>query len=355
MAAILEDGKLRLSGYVGDYFFEDGFTSGDVVLALAAIDDDEDLAVHINSGGGVASEGAAIHALLSARAGTTNIVVEGIAASAASLIAMAGDTVTMSAGAVMMIHDPSGYTFGTSADHSKTVEGLEALATAYSRVYAAKSGKTPEACREIMKAERWLTPEQAVEEGFADDTTEVLAEPVAAFDYRLYAHAPKRLTALASKRNWSHQTAKIAASAAQRPGQENSMTDKERADQLAAELAALKATAKADSDALVALKADQDERARQDSILALPEATGREPTAKALAATKGMTVEAAKAVLTTTAVQTAVDDNGKNEEFQPRRMNAAGLNKTAANGKPEDKTASRAVLAASVDRLNKRR
>ncbi|MBN9056311.1 MAG: Clp protease ClpP, partial [Rhizobiales bacterium] len=161
MAAILENGKLRLTGYVGDYYFEDGFTSQDVVLALAEIDDTADLPVHINSGGGVASEGAAIHALLSARAGRTDIVVEGIAASAASLIAMAGETVTMSAGAVMMIHDPSGYTFGNSADHTKTIEALEALGTAYARVYAAKSGKTAEECREIMKSERWLTPEEA--------------------------------------------------------------------------------------------------------------------------------------------------------------------------------------------------
>lgn len=353
MAAILEDGKLRLSGYVGDYFFEDGFTSGDVVLALASIDDDEDLAVHINSGGGVASEGAAIHALLTARAGTTNVVVEGIAASAASLIAMAGDTVTMSAGAVMMIHDPSGYTFGTSADHSKTVEGLEALATAYSRVYAAKSGKTAEACREIMKAERWLTPEQAVEEGFADDTTEVKAGPVAAFDYRMYAHAPNRLTALASKKNWSFQT-KMAASAAQRPPQEHSMTDKERADQLAAELEKLKATAKADADKLASLEEEKADRARQDAIMALPEAVGREAMAKALAASPGMTADAAKAVLSA-AAPASDDDAGGEPEFQPRRMNAAGLNKTAANGKPEDKAAARAVLAASVDRFNKRR
>lgn len=353
MAAILEDGKLRLSGYVGDYFFEDGFTSGDVVLALAAIDDDEALSVHINSGGGIAAEGAAIHALLSQRRGTTNVVIEGVAASAASLIAMAGATVTMSAGAVMMIHDPAGETRGTSADHSKTIEALEALATAYSRIYAAKSGKAPAECRDIMKAERWLTPEQAVDEGFADDTTEAEAEPVAAFDYRIYAHAPKRLTALASKKNWSLQT-KMAASAAQRPPQENSMTDKERADQLAAELEKLKATAKADADKLASLEAEKEDRARQDAIMALPEAVGREAMAKALAASPGMSADAAKAVLMAAAPATDAEDDAE-PEFQPRRMNAQGLTHTAANGKPGDKTASRAVLTASVDRLNKRR
>ena len=242
MAVILDGGKLTLSGFVGDYYFEDGFTSSDVVLALAEVEENSDLEVHVNSPGGIASEGAAIHALLSARPGTTNIVVEGVAASAASLIAMAGATVTMSAGAIMMIHDPSGYTFGTSNDHSKSIESLEALATAYSRVYAAKSGKTPDECREIMKAERWFTPEQAVAEGFADATTEIKAAPVAAFDYRIFAHAPQRLKTLASKKNWSLPEANNPAGSAapSSQNQEKSMTDKERADQLAAENNTLK-------------------------------------------------------------------------------------------------------------------
>ncbi len=243
MAAILEDGKLRLSGYVGDYYFEDGFTSGDVVMALSEVEEGADLDVYLNSAGGIATEGAAIHALLSARTGVTNIIVEGIAASAASLIAMAGDTVTMSAGAVMMIHDPSSVTWGTSEDHAKTIEGLEALATAYARVYAAKSGKTPEECREIMKAERWFTPDQAVAEGFADDTTEAKTKPVAAFDYRIFAHAPQRLKALAVKKNWSLPEASAPADTAAQPTQTGDipMGDKERAEELAAENTTLKA------------------------------------------------------------------------------------------------------------------
>ncbi|UFW80015.1 head maturation protease, ClpP-related [Rhizobium sp. SU303] len=352
MAAILEDGKLRLSGYVGDYFFEDGFTSSDVVLALAQIEDDDELVVHINSGGGIASEGAAIHALLSARSGTTDVVVEGIAASAASLIAMAGETVTMSAGAVMMIHDPSGYTFGTSQDHSKTIEGLEALATAYARVYSAKSGKTPEECREIMKEERWLTPPEAVAEGFADDTTETVAEPVAAFDYRLFAHAPKNLAALARKKNWSMSTKMAAPAATTRPKEEPSMTDKERADQLAAENAKLKTDlAAATASVDVAVKAD---RERRSAIMSLDEAKGRETLAEHLFNT-GSTVDQAKATLTVSPKAVAAEGDEDEQEFQPRRMNAQGLNKTPVNTKPGDKTTARAVLSASVERLNKRR
>lgn len=359
MAAILEGGELWLTGYVGDYFFEDGFTSADVVRALAEVDDAAQLVVHINSGGGIATEGAAIHALLIARAGRTDVVVEGIAASAASLIAMAGEKVTMSAGSIMMIHDPSTYTYGTSAAHSKTIETLEALATAYARVYAAKSGKTAEQCREIMKAEWWLTPQQAVEEGFADATTETVAEAVAAFDYRIYANAPKRLVALASKKNWRLGDVSLPAVSAAQSSQteeKSSMTDKERADKLAAELSELKAKYEANEKALAELRADKEERERKDAIMALPEAKGREAQAKVLAETKGITADAAKAILAASPAEGGGegDDTGDLAAFEARRMNGQGLNPATGSNRPRAK-GDKSVLAEAVARVNKRR
>lgn len=319
MVAMIDAGKLRLTGYVGDYYFEDGFTSSDVVIALAQVDDADPLTVHLNSGGGTASEGAAIHALLTARVGRTDVVVEGIAASAASLIAMAGQTVTMAAGAVMMIHDPAGYTFGTSVDHGKTIEGLEALATAYARVYAAKSGQTAEQCREIMKAERWFTPQQAVEEGFADATLESVAEPVAAFDYRTYAHAPRELRAVAKAKNWQLTAADGRAEkpvSPARQSKEPSMTDTTAAEAKAAEIAAA-------SKAAVASY-----QARRKTVMALEEATGREALAEHLIDTE-LSEDAIKATLAAApkaAVATVQDDA---VEFEKRRLNGEGLRGTA--------------------------
>ncbi len=315
MVAMIDAGKLRLTGYVGDYYFEDGFTSSDVVVALAQVDDADPLTVHINSGGGIASEGAAIHALLTSRAGRTDVVVEGIAASAASLIAMAGQTVTMAAGAVMMIHDPAGFTVGTVADHGKTIEGLEALATAYARVYAAKSGRTAEECREIMKAERWFTPQQAVDEGFADATLEMAAEPVAAFDYRLYSHAPRDLRATAKAKNWLLTAAddRAAKSApATRPSQERPMTDTTAAEAKAAEIAAA-------SKAAVASY-----QARRKAVMAMDEAKGREALAEHLIDTdlSEDAIKAALAAAPEAAVASAQDDVA---EFERRRLNGEGL------------------------------
>lgn len=349
MAAILDGGKLTLSGFVGDDYFGDGFTSSDVLLALAQVEDDAALTVYLNSGGGFATEGAAIHALLSRRAGTTDIVVDGIAASAASLIAMAGNTVTMSGGAVMMIHDPSAITAGTSTDHAKTIEGLEAMAVSYSRVYSAKSGKTPAECREIMKAERWYSPADAVADGFADAVTEAVTKAVAAMDYRVYAHAPQRLTALAAKKNWRLSDAKAAAKSAAQPRQteEPSMTDKERADQLAAENATLKASMSTAS--LDAVKADRDRRA---AIMALPEAEGRTALAEHLYA-KGESVDDAKATLAASPKVTASAEPNPAQEHESRRLNGEGLN--VNGGKPAAKVPTSVAAGAASTTANMRK
>lgn len=362
MAAILEDGKLTLSGYVGDDWFDDGFTYDQVLLALAQIDEDDDLVVHINSAGGIATEGAAIHSLLSGRPGKTDVVIEGIAASAASLIAMAGKTVTMALGAIMMIHDPAGMTWGTSKDHAKTIEGLEALATAYARVYAAKSGKTADECRDIMRDERWFTPEQAMAEGFADAVSQTRAEAVAAFDYRQFTNAPQRLVALATKKDWRLPDASAPAASAAQPSQrkEKSMTDKERADQLAAELAELKAQMKTGRDAeaaatmeqeLEALRAEKAARENADAIMALDEATGREDQAKALAEA-GVSAEKAKIILAAAPQPTSGRDDDL-VALEGRRLNGEGLN-GKGGGAPKAK-GDKSVLSEAVARANKRR
>ena len=316
MACILDGSKLTLSGTVGDDWWGDAFTYEDVLLALAAVDDASDLTVHINSGGGGATEGAAINALLAARTGRTDVVVEGIAASAASLIAMAGETVSMADGAVMMIHDPAGFTMGTSADHAKQIEALEALATAYARVYAAKSGKTTDEAREVMKAERWYAADEAIAEGFADAKIERPAAAVAMFDYQQYAHAPKKLRAQA--KNWLKANPQAARSAA--PGQkETKMTDKTPAD---AKPADQPDVAKAQADAV---KADRERRA---AIMALDEAKGREALAEHLYASTEMSVDAVKATLAAASAT---------EKPQPdaAKLATAGLGGGAPGGQPQ--------------------
>lgn len=284
MACILDGRKLTLSGTVGDGW-GDCFEYPQVLLALAEVPDGETLTVHINSGGGIATEGAAIHALLSQRSGRTDVVIEGVAASAASLIAMAGETVSMAEGAVAMVHDPAGLTFGNSADHAKTIEGLEALATSYARVYATKTGKTVDECREIMKSETWFTAEQAVEAGFADKVLSRSAAAVASFDYSKYDHAPKALRAVARDWRKANDTAAKSAATRQQP-KEAKMTDDKKAD----EKPAVDVTAERQA-------AVMQDRARRQAIMSLDEARGREGLAEHLYLSTDMDADTVKAVL----------------------------------------------------------
>lgn len=342
MAAILDGGRLRLSGYVGGDYFEDGFTAADVVMAFAQIDDDADLDIHINSYGGSATEGAAIHALISQRAGRTNTVVDGIAGSAASLIAMAGETLTMSAGAVLMIHDPATFAFGPAAELHRAINQLEALGTSYARIYADKSGKSVEDCREVMRAETWFSSEQAVEAGFADATSNEKAVPVAAFDYRAFAHAPKRLVALAKQKKWSIEAC------TPRQIKEPSMTDKPNGGVDTAELDRLRAE---NAD----LKQSASARARTDAIMALPEAKGREALAQVLAAAD-MSVDQAKAALAAAAPAPSEQDEEEEEDdllpdpqaYDRRRATAAGL--TGAPGRTKAKIDRAAIFAMRAKR-----
>lgn len=202
MAAIIQGNTISLTGIVGG-LPDEGFTSDDVIAALAAIGSEKSIVVKVNSGGGCAFSGSAIHSILSSRQGRVDIVVEGIAASAASLIALSGKTMRMAAGSVFMIHEISGYTFGDIPAHERTISALDRLGTAYSEIYARKARKPAAKMRELMKAETWLTGEEAVAAGFADSYgAEGETTAAAPFAYAAYSHAPAKLAALARQNGW---------------------------------------------------------------------------------------------------------------------------------------------------------
>lgn len=198
--SLMVGGELVLYGFVGDDFMDEGFTSKAVMNALSGTDGD--ITVRLNSGGGLAWEGASIHAVLSRHPGKVTILVEGVAASAASLIAMAGDEIVMAEGAMLMIHDPRNVTIGTAEDHRKQAAALDKMADNYASVYAARAGLDEGSVRSLMVAETWMTGKEAVEMGFADKVVERESQAVAAFDYRLYAKAPDHLRMAAKENGW---------------------------------------------------------------------------------------------------------------------------------------------------------
>jgi ATP-dependent Clp protease, protease subunit len=212
MAVIINGNEIVLSGMVGgsasgdSWWDPPGFSAQDVVQALAQVGREANVVIRLNSGGGIATEGAAIHAALAQHKGTVQIVVEGIAASAASVIAMAADTLTMALGSVLMIHEPAMVTLGDAAAHEQSIVLLNAMGDAYAEVYADRTGKPAEEMRALMKAESWMTATQAVAEGFADavgsaNDNDAQIEPTA-FAYGAYRHAPDQLVALANAKGW---------------------------------------------------------------------------------------------------------------------------------------------------------
>ncbi|QQA43950.1 ClpP-like prohead protease/major capsid protein fusion protein [Pelagovum pacificum] len=192
----MPDNELLLYGTVGDTFWEeDYFTAAQVRGQLAVMSGP--ITVRINSGGGIASEGQAIYTMLVDYPGEVHVVVDGIALSSASLIAMAGDRITMRLGSWMLIHDPAQMFTdgrGTEDDHRTSAEHLRIIADAYADVYARRTGQTRERVRELMQAETVLNGEMAVELGFADDRDEETpAVTAAVFDFRMYRNAPREL------------------------------------------------------------------------------------------------------------------------------------------------------------------
>jgi ATP-dependent protease ClpP protease subunit len=199
---LIVGGELMLYGPVGfrDFFEDAGFTGDQVVKALGEVKGD--ITVRLNSGGGAATEGAAIYNALKRHDGKVTVSIDGIAASAASLIAMAGDEIVMPLGSLMMLHEPAGITFGPADAHRKTAATLDTMIGVYAQVYAARSGRPEKDIRKLMKDETWLTAREAVENGlatFASDEQESI-EADASFDYTTYRNAPARLVALAMAR-----------------------------------------------------------------------------------------------------------------------------------------------------------
>ena len=151
---------------------------------LAALKDVEgDVTVRMNSGGGDAFEGVAIKNVLRSHEGHVTVIVEGLAASAASVIAVGGaDRLIMRPGSELMIHDAWTFADGNAADLEKTAADLERTSQSMAEIYAEKAGTDPEVMRQMMRDETWFSAQEAVDAGLADAVEDgrVRAEPVVA-------------------------------------------------------------------------------------------------------------------------------------------------------------------------------
>jgi ATP-dependent protease ClpP protease subunit len=169
-----------------------GVSAKGFLAELGALPDTTPLALRINSPGGSVFDAVAIFNALSRHAGHITVWIDGIAASAASYIAMAGDEIVMPQNAFMMIHDPSGIVMGTAADMRDMAGTLDKIAASMTRGYAAKSGKPEAEIAALLAAETWFDAKDALEAGLATR----MVEPVsiaASFDIGRFRNAPPDL------------------------------------------------------------------------------------------------------------------------------------------------------------------
>lgn len=164
--------ELLIYDVIGRDFWGEGVDATGVINFLAEQDDDAEIHVRINSPGGSAFDGAAIYNVLAQNDRRVVVHIDGLAASAASLVAMAGDEIRMASNAIMMIHNASGITVGTAADHEKSIEMLRTVDESMAKAYAARGGLGLPDVKEIMDAETWMGAEEAEGYGFADIITE---------------------------------------------------------------------------------------------------------------------------------------------------------------------------------------
>ncbi|MGH0601474.1 head maturation protease, ClpP-related [Bacillus mycoides] len=154
--------------WIYDWFEMDAASPGKVSKELTNANG-EDLIVSINSPGGYVHEGSEIYTALKNYPGNVEVQIVGLAASAASVIAMAGDKVRISPTAQIMIHNASMWNGGDHRDMEKAAEMLKTTDKAIVNAYVIKSGKSEEELLNMMAEETWMGPQQALENNFVDE------------------------------------------------------------------------------------------------------------------------------------------------------------------------------------------
>lgn len=175
-----------------DFWTGDGLVAKEFAQELSKIPAARKITVAINSPGGSVHEGLAIYNLLAARRGQVTCRVDGLAASIASIIALAGSKLVMPASALLMIHDPSGMCMGTADEMREMAAALEKHKEALVNVYETKTKKPRAEIEQAMKDETWFTAADAKAFGLVDEVTAEVAA-TNSFDLSQFRRVPESL------------------------------------------------------------------------------------------------------------------------------------------------------------------
>lgn len=187
-----ETGEVLLYGDIGEGWFEEGNGAKAFAKELKALGKLKTLNIRINSGGGSLFEGLAIYNTLDRHPAHKNVFIDGIAASIASVIAMAGNQVIMPKNALMMVHDPIALVIGSAEEMRKMAVALDKMKKGLISAYMKKTKLGEDEISELMTDETWLNADEAIAMGFADKAAEPVAM-AAKIDLSKFKNVPKAL------------------------------------------------------------------------------------------------------------------------------------------------------------------
>lgn len=190
---------------VSEKWFDEETSATSFRDALKELGDVSTINLSINSGGGSVFDGIAIYNMLKSHKATVNVYIEGLAASIASVIAMAGDTITMRSGSMMMVHMPWTLSQGNAEEMRKTADTLEKTGDSIVDIYSERTGISSDDIKNIMNDETWLSAEEAVEQGWATklDKKEAVMNSVPKEILGRFSNVPKNVLARVEKKTLS--------------------------------------------------------------------------------------------------------------------------------------------------------
>ncbi len=162
---------------IGEDFFGGGFTAKRMSAALRSIGEDKDVVININSPGGDVFEAATIYNLLAQHKGEVTVNILGLAASAASVIAMAGDVIKISKIGFLMIHNAWAIVMGNKNDLRSAADTLEQFDKSIITAYSSRTELDEKKIAKMMDNETWIGADDALEYGFADEMIEAKKAP----------------------------------------------------------------------------------------------------------------------------------------------------------------------------------
>ena len=189
-------GEIWLYDVVGADPFFGGMSAKMFNEELVKLGKVDTINLRINSPGGDVFDGVAIYNTLKRHPARIEVDIDGVAASIASIIAMAGDEIRIASNALFMAHNPFGMTRGTAEDMRQTADLLDTVKVTLVDTYVKRTGEQPSVISAFMDAESWFTADEAVRYGFADRITE--EQKIAAcynFDLKNFKNPPKELVA----------------------------------------------------------------------------------------------------------------------------------------------------------------